>query len=77
MIALCGKQTLIHQKSQHLALNDDPIVICRYALKLNQICFIIDEHYNYWIEPEQTLNWLEMNNDTIVFFWAALQQNFN
>ncbi len=45
MKALCEKQNLIHQKSQHLALNEESVVICRYVLKLNQIWFIIDERY--------------------------------
>ncbi len=56
MKALCEKQNLIHQKSQHQALNEESVVICRHVLKLNQIWFIIDERYKV-IELNLNKHW--------------------
>lgn len=47
-------------------MNTDTIVLCRDALQLNQICFIIDELHNITTVPEL------IRADSIVFCWAAL-----
>ncbi len=75
MKALCEKQNLIHQKSQHLALNEESVVICRYVLKLNQIWLIIDERYKV-IELNLNKHWTGLRwIMTLLSFWAALEKN--